>query len=204
RAHPVRCERLQRIAGGAAGGERRRPRADRNERQRTLAVQRVAQPAYVRDAEEAVHGRVPQVGVDQQNPPLIRFAERQRDVRGGERLAFARRRARHHDHFEVAFQLRLMDGGGQLVVLLAHNRRDRGRHYQLVATPWRRKRQRSVGVGIALAEAHWNASPDRQRLAFRWIDWQWSGAIAFDVPWGNNRRLPGCEKPDRVAGARLI
>ena len=100
-AHPIRREAGHRIGGRPAGGQHRQPLRDLV--QRAAAARRrddspSVRPERVVDVEHRVERRPPQVGVDEQHGAVVRLAERQREVRGRERLALASDGARdHHD-----------------------------------------------------------------------------------------------------------
>ena len=67
---------------------------------------------------DLVQRRPAQIGIDQQHLPLVRLAERQRQVDRGRGLAFARLGARDHQHADVAGRLRLVQRRGELPELL--------------------------------------------------------------------------------------
>ena len=134
-------------------------------------------PSVARQREHFAHARAAQVGVDQQHAPLIRLAQRQREVGRGQRLAFGRQRARHHHAAHARRLLRVVHHRGEMAVLL-DQRADRRRRRRSACRDRRRRsaaalqrrrrprRRRAGGVGgrpATLASSR-RASSGRQRL----------------------------------------
>ncbi len=87
----------------------------------SLDHEAVGQARLAGHLKDLVQRRPPQVAVDQQHVAAVRLAQRQRQVRRGERLPFASHRARDHDDLESVRALRLVQGGRQPAVLLARS-----------------------------------------------------------------------------------
>ena len=92
-----RSRRMRADVSPAIGSEFGRPGRQQRQPLRDLADlhgarrrggQPLGQPGGVVDLEHLVQRRAPQVGIDQQHGALVGFAERQRQIRGGQRLAF--------------------------------------------------------------------------------------------------------------------
>ena len=66
-----------------------------------------------------MHRRPAQVGIDQQNPPAKRLAQRDREVQCRQALALARYGAGHHDRLQSALHLRVVEHRRQILVLAA-------------------------------------------------------------------------------------
>ena len=79
--------------------------------------QAIGQPGTIVDAEECVQHRPPEVGVDQEHLSLVGFAERERQVGRGQRLAFAGYRAGHHHHPHILIRLGMVEDGRQPPIL---------------------------------------------------------------------------------------
>jgi len=121
--HVCFCPTTERdLADGIGPARRQYGQARRHFDQRELAVfhrtQAVTQTRKARQRKQLVYRRAPQVGIDQQHTTLVGLRKRQRQIRGGQRLAFAGQRARHHDHADPALVLRVVQDRGEPPVLL--------------------------------------------------------------------------------------
>ena len=125
----VRCEEAGGIRRRAAAQQQLQARRHFDERHPAIGhagqalTQRVDQSRRVLDVEDHVHGRLPQIGVDEEHVAQVGLAQGQREVRRRQRFALARAGARHHDHFGAVRDLRVVQQPRELPILLDHLRR---------------------------------------------------------------------------------
>ena len=65
---------------------------------------------------------LPQVGIDEQHPALIRMTERERQVGRGQGLPFGRHRTGHHQRSRAGLQLVMMQRRSEPAILLDQRR----------------------------------------------------------------------------------
>ncbi len=103
--------------------DRQRGRDLRHARRRGRRPQRFAQSRRDRRAEHVVHRRPAQIRVDEQDPPVVRAAQRQRQIDDGERLSLLGNGARHRHRPQVLFFLEMMQRRRESPVLFDRARR---------------------------------------------------------------------------------
>ena len=131
-AHRRRAEQLGRMhrrrarRAAASGGDPAASTSASFER-RAPPISTSVSPGRLGDAEQPVHRRAPQVGVDEQHALLELLRHRQREVRGGQALAVALVRAGDDDGADRASVLGALDARPQRAVLLGGERLRRER-----------------------------------------------------------------------------
>ena len=149
RPHPLGREAAHRIRIRPPGGQDRQVCRHfvNGQLLGTVGGQRIAQPGDVGRPEGVVNRRPAQIGVNQQHPPLERLAERQRQIRRRDRLAFAGQRAGDHHDLGAAIELQLVQRRRRLAILLRDGLRHVGIENQPLAARARQRRDLAHLIG---------------------------------------------------------
>ena len=132
--HPAGRQARHGIAIGASGKQQTESICHVRNAQRLQfrRLQALAQAARGQHAEHFRNGRPAKVGVDQQHAAFVGFAQREREVHRGQRLALGGLSARQHDDLDAALDLRLVQNAGEPAIGLRRRLHVEADHRSLI------------------------------------------------------------------------